>query len=382
MAAPKASATNAKQAALEEALKQINSQLKTESGDPLVARFGDKPRNIPTVSTGSLVLDSLLGGGFAVGRVIEVFGPEASGKTSIALTAAGNVQKEGGTVAFIDLEHALDPYYAETLGVNMTDLIFAQPDYAEQSLELMLKLINSGMVNMIVLDSVAALIPKAEFEGTLEDQTIGLVARILSRGLKKIAGAAAKNNVTIIFINQTRAAIGGYSPMGTPETTTGGKALAFYASQRVRVAGSKQITEGKDTIGKEVRLNVKKNKIAPPFLQGTTVLTFAQGINKVDELIEVGPQFGVIDRPNNRTYIEHETGEKIGSSKAEALEALENNQELFDRIAAKLQTAISESVVNRRSTGKKTLLEANPDSGEIVADPNTGEVLDDEEDES
>ena len=168
----KASSADAKEKALEDALKAINSQLKTESGDPLVAKFGDKPRNVPTVSTGSLVLDSLLGGGFAVGRVIEVFGPEASGKTSIALTAAGNVQREGGTVAFIDLEHALDPYYAETLGVNMTDLIFAQPDYAEQALNLMLKLINSDMVDMIVMDSVAALIPKGEFEGSLSDQSI------------------------------------------------------------------------------------------------------------------------------------------------------------------------------------------------------------------
>lgn len=363
----KASSADAKEKALEEALKQINSQLKTESGDPLVAKFGDKPRNVPTVSTGSLVLDSLLGGGFAVGRVIEVFGPEASGKTSIALTAAGNVQREGGTVAFIDLEHALDPYYAETLGVNMTDLIFAQPDYAEQALNLMLKLINSDMVNMIVMDSVAALIPKAEFEGSFEDQTIGLVARILSRGLKQIAGAAAKKNVTIIFINQTRAAIGGYSPMGTPETTTGGKALQFYASQRVRVSGLKQIVEGKETIGKEVRLNIKKNKIAPPFLQGTTVLTFAQGINKVAELIEVGPQFGVIERPNNRTYIESATGERIGTSKGEALETLENNKEMFDRLSAALQTAISDSVINRRTKGRKSLLDADPDGADAAS---------------
>lgn len=363
----KASSADAKEKALEEALKQINSQLKTESGDPLVAKFGDKPRNVPTVSTGSLVLDSLLGGGFAVGRVIEVFGPEASGKTSIALTAAGNVQREGGTVAFIDLEHALDPYYAETLGVNMTDLIFAQPDYAEQALNLMLKLINSDMVNMIVMDSVAALIPKAEFEGSLEDQTIGLVARILSRGLKQIAGAAAKKNVTIIFINQTRAAIGGYSPMGTPETTTGGKALQFYASQRVRVSGSKQIVEGKETIGKAVILNIKKNKIAPPFLKGETVLTFAQGINRVAELIEVGPQFDVIERPNNRTYIEAETGTKIGSSKGEALETLETDKEMFDRLSTALQTAISDSVINRRTKDKKSLLDADPDGAEAAA---------------
>lgn len=377
----KASSANAKEAALDDALKQINSQLKTESGDPLVAKFGNKPRNVPTVSTGSLVLDSLLGGGFAVGRVIEVFGPEASGKTSIALTAAGNVQKQGGTVAFIDLEHALDPYYAETLGVNMTDLIFAQPDYAEQALNLMLKLINSGMVDMIVLDSVAALIPKAEFEGSLEDQTIGLVARILSRGLKQIAGAAAKRNVTVVFINQTRAAIGGYSPMGTPETTTGGKALQFYASQRVRVSGSKQITEGKETIGKAVILNIKKNKIAPPFLKGETVLTFAQGINRAAELIEVGPQFGVIQKPSPRTYLEAATGERIGTSKADALEALETNKELFDRVSEALKTAISESVLNRRSN-KKSLLETDPESNsdsEVEADVVASETEENEE---
>lgn len=364
----KSSSTDARTAAIDEALKQINSQFKTESGDPLVSKFGDKPRNVPTVSTGSLVLDSLLGGGFAVGRVIEVFGPEASGKTSIALTAAGNVQKQGGNVAFIDLEHALDPYYAETLGVNMTDLIFAQPDYAEQALELMLKLVNSSMVDMIVLDSVAALIPKAEFEGSLEDQTIGLVARILSRALKKIAGAAAKKNVTIIFINQTRAAIGGYSPMGTPETTTGGKALAFYASQRVRVSGTKQILDGKETIGKSVLLHIKKNKIAPPFQKGETVLTFARGINKAAELIEVGPQFGVILRPNNRKYVEAATGEILGNSKGESLERLDTDKELFDRVAEALQTAVSDSVLNRRTNGKKTLLDANPDANPDVSE--------------
>lgn len=359
----KASSADAREKALDDALKVINGKLKSQAGGELIAKFGNKPKHVPTISTGSLVLDSLLGGGFAKGRIIEVFGPEASGKTSIALTALGNAQKAGETAAFIDLEHALDPYYAETLGVDMENLLFSQPDYAEQALNLLLQLINSGTVDFIVLDSVAALIPKAEFEGSFEDQTIGLVARILSRALRQIAAAAAKNNVTVIFINQTRVAIGGYSPNGVPETTTGGKALQFTASQRVRVAGTKQITEGKETIGKAVILNIKKNKIAPPFLKGETVLTFAQGINKKAELIEVGPQFGVIERPNTRTYIEAATGERIGTSKAEALATLESNEEMFNRLAAALQEAISESVFNRR--GKKSLLDENP---EVVAD--------------
>lgn len=355
----KASSADAREKALEDALKVINSKLKSQAGGDLIAKFGNKPKHVPTISTGSLVLDSLLGGGFAKGRVIEVFGPEASGKTSIALTALGNAQKAGETAAFIDLEHALDPYYAETLGVDMENLLFSQPDYAEQALNLVMQLINSGSVDFIVLDSVAALIPKAEFEGSLEDQTIGLVARILSRALRQIAAAAGKNNVTVVFINQTRVAIGGFSPSGVPETTTGGKALQFTASQRIRVSGTKQITEGKETIGKAVLLNIKKNKIAPPFLKGETVLTFAQGINQKAELIEVGPQYGIIDRPNNRTYLEAATGDKIGSSKAEALAMLETNTVLFDRLALALQTAISDSIYNRR--GKKSLLEEDPE---------------------
>lgn len=355
----KASSADAREKALDDALKVINGKLKSQAGGELIAKFGNKPKHVPTISTGSLVLDSLLGGGFAKGRIIEVFGPEASGKTSIALTALGNAQKAGETAAFIDLEHALDPYYAETLGVDMENLLFSQPDYAEQALNLLIQLINSGTVDFIVLDSVAALIPKAEFEGSFEDQTIGLVARILSKALRQIAAAAAKNNVTVVFINQTRVAIGGYSPNGVPETTTGGKALQFTASQRVRVAGTKQITEGKETIGKAVILNIKKNKIAPPFLKGETVLTFAQGINQKAELIEVGPQFGVIERPNTRTYIEAATGERIGTSKAEALATLETNEVMFKRLAAALQEAISESVFNRR--GKKTLLDENPE---------------------
>lgn len=347
----KASSADAKSKAIDDVLKLINKEIKSEISDEVISKFGDKPRSVPTIPTGSLVLDSILGGGFAEGRVIELFGPEASGKTSFALTAVGNVQKKGGVAAFLDVEHALDPYYAETLGVDMDNLLVSQPEYAEQALNLMLRLINSDVVDVIVLDSIAALIPKSEYEGNFEDQSIGLLARVLSKALRRIAADAAKKGVTCIFINQVRAAIGGFSPMGTPETTTGGNAMKFTASQRVRIAGSKQIMEGKEAIGKNTTLIVKKNKIAPPGLRGETVLTFAEGINQAAELIEVGPKFGVIEKPNNVSYIEKETGEKIASGKANAIARLKEDKEMFDRLSKAFKEAVTESVMKRRGGG-------------------------------
>lgn len=332
----------AKLKAFNEALKNLNNEkglLASESGK-LIAKLSDRPLNVETISTGSLVLDSIMGGGLAKGRIIEIFGKESSGKTSIALTAVANVQRDGGTAAFIDLENALDPKYAKKLGVDVDNLAVAQPDSAEQALELMQRLAETGVVDIIVMDSVAALVPKQELEGDLDQNSIGLVARLLSRSLKKLVGTANKTRTTIVLINQTRVAIGAYSPMGTPEDTTGGKAIKFYSSQRVSVNRRGQIKEGKDVIGNEIRLKIVKNKVAPPFGEGLTVLTFGSGINRAAELVAVGPAVGVITMPNNRTYVEAATGETFAKSKAEAVEKLEQDPELFERLSAHLKSVL------------------------------------------
>lgn len=340
----KATTGNAdKMAAFEAALKEMNGFFKSDVGS-IIAKLGDRPINIETISTGSLVLNSILGGGLGRGRIIEIFGAESSGKTTIALTAAADVQSRGGTVAFIDFENALDPRYARKLGVDIENMAVAQPDYAEQGLDLVQKLAESAVVDLIIVDSVAALVPKAEVEGSLEDQSIGVIARMMSKSLKKLISAANRTQTTVIFINQTRVAIGSFSPFGTPTDTTGGKALKFYSSQRIEVKKGTQVKEGKDILGVITKFNIKKNKLAPPFLTGETVLTFGKGINREVELIEVAPAYGVIQRPNNRTYIDSTTGDIIGKSRGEALEAIEKDPDLFDRLSAALQEAINHAI--------------------------------------
>lgn len=334
----------AKLKAFNDALKHLNNQkgiLSSESGS-IIAKLSDKPLDVATISTGSLVLDSILGGGLPVGRLIEIYGPEASGKTSIALTAVANVQRGGGTAAFIDLENALDPKYAKKLGVDVDNLAVAQPDYAEQALELVEQLAASGVVDIIVVDSIAALVPKLELEGDMDQNSIGLVARLMSRSLKKLIGTANKTKTTVIFVNQTRDAIGGFSPVGTPQTTTGGKAMKFYASQRIQVNRRQQVKEGKEVIGNEVRMKVTKNKVAPPFGEGLTILTFNKGINRAAELVTVGPELGIITMPNNRTYVETATGETFAKSKAEAIDRLEKDEALFLRLSEHLKNQLAD----------------------------------------
>lgn len=331
--------------AFDDVLKHLNNDknLQTDTGN-IIAKLSDRAINVETISTGSVVLDSITGGGFPKGRLIEIYGKESSGKTSIALTAVGNVQREGGTAVFIDVEHALDPRYAKKLGVDVDNLAVSQPDHAEQALQLVSSLAASGVVDIIVLDSIAALVPKAELEGTMEQQTIGALARLMSKGLRKIISIANRTNTTIIFVNQTRDAIGQFSPMGTPTTTPGGKAMKFYASQRIEINRMQKVMDGKEAIGNEVRLTVRKNKIAPPFGQGVTVLTFGHGINRAAEIIETGPDYKVVGRPNNRKYIEAATGEVIGNSKAEAVERLNNDPELLARLEARLKEVINASI--------------------------------------
>lgn len=331
--------------AFDEALKMINKQITSDSGT-LVAKLSDRPMDVETISTGSVVLDSILGGGLPKGRVIEVFGAESSGKTSMALTAAANIQKEGGTVAFIDLENALDPKYAAKLGVKTDEMAVSQPDYAEQALELVEQLAASGVVDLIIVDSVASLVPKAELEGDMEQQTMAVVARLMSRALKKLVNTANKNKTTVIFINQIREKVG--FVLGDPTVTPGGKALKFYASQRIRVSRTGQVKDGKDIIGNTVKMKIVKNKIAPPFGEGETVLTFNKGINRAAEMIEVGPLYGVIHKPNNRSYVDPFTGEVFATSKADAVKALEQDSELFKKLSDALNTAISEDLYKEK----------------------------------
>lgn len=373
-AAEKNTGNSQRLAEFEKALAAVNGMksFQTEIGDPVVSLLGDKPTTVETIPTGSLVLDSILGGGIPKGRVIEIFGQESSGKTSIALTAVGNVQKQGGTALFIDLEHALDTNYAAKLGVDVPNMALAQPDHAQQALNLMMQITDSGAADIIVMDSLAALVPKEEVEGDMEDQTIGLVARLLSKSLRKLVGMAHKSGTTIILINQLRDHIGGFSPFGTPTITTGGKATKFYASQRIEVKRLEQVKEGKDVIGNKIRLTVVKNKIAAPFGKGETVLTFGHGIHQQAEMIEEGDTYGVIQRPNNRTYVESATGEVIGTSKASAIEKLEEDTELFER----LQNALREALEEKRDGKPLTEEEFNESEKENPAEDDEDGLMD------
>lgn len=334
----------AKAKAFDELIKNVSKKFESDTGQ-VIAKLGDRPMDVEVTSTGSLVLDSILGGGVPKGRLIEIYGPEASGKTSVALTIVGNVQKKGGNAVFIDLENALDPRYARKLGVDVENLAVSQPDHAEQALQLVFDLTRSGVVDVIVVDSIASLVPKAELEGDMEQQTIGLLARLMSKALRGLVSAANRTQTTIVFINQTRDNIGGFSPFGTPQTTPGGKAMKFYASQRIEVKRKGQVKEGKDIIGTEVKLKVVKNKIAPPFGEGTTVLTFGRGINRAAEMIEEGKKYSsVIAMPNNRTYVAASTGEVFGKSRVEALERLENDEDLLNMLTAQLNEVLTKMI--------------------------------------
>lgn len=342
-----------------ERLKQVvaamgkDSRFKTDGDGQLVDIITEMSADVETIKTGSLVLDSILGGGFGRGRIVEVYGRESSGKTSIAISTAANVQREGGTAVYIDAENAFDPYYAASLGVNLEELFFSQPNSAEQALDLVSTLTESGEVDLIVVDSVAALVPQAELEGDAGDMTVGALARLMSKELRKLVSKARANNTTVIFINQTRDKIGGFSPFGTPQVTPGGQALKFYSSQRVEIKKGKPIkgdtaeTKNK-TIGTNIGLKIVKNKIAPPFAIGDTVITYAKGINMAAEMIEVGPSLGVINRPNNRRY-ETTKGELIGNSKLDAIERLEKDKKLFKAISKELAEKLAERKIGQES---------------------------------
>ncbi|MES2664022.1 MAG: recombinase RecA [Pseudomonadota bacterium] len=321
-----------KQKALDAALIQIERQF----GKGAVMRMGDKQEKIPCISTGSLGLDIALGiGGLPKGRIVEIYGPESSGKTTLTLQTIAECQKNGGTAAFIDAEHALDPIYAQRLGVNIDALIISQPDTGEQALEIADMLIRSGAVDLLVVDSVAALTPKAEIEGEMGDHHVGLQARLMSQALRKITGNIKRSNCIAIFINQIRMKIG--VMFGSPETTTGGNALKFYASVRLDIRRIGSVKQGDEVIGNETRVKVVKNKVAPPFRQVEFEILYNRGIYRMGEILDLGVQQGLIEKSG--AWYAYQ-GQKIGQGKSNAAQYLEEHPEIYKTVEGKIRAAL------------------------------------------
>jgi recombination protein RecA len=325
---------NNKKQALGAALGQIEKQF----GKGAVMRLGDAAasRDIDTVSTGSIGLDVALGiGGLPRGRVVEIYGPESSGKTTLTLHAIAEMQKTGGTAAFVDAEHALDPIYAEKLGVNIDDLLVSQPDTGEQALEITDMLVRSGAVDVIVIDSVAALTPKAEIEGDMGDSHMGLQARLMSQALRKLTANIKRSNTLVIFINQIRMKIG--VMFGSPETTTGGNALKFYASVRLDIRRIGAIKKGDEIKGNETRVKVVKNKVAPPFKQVEFDILYGEGISRQGELIDLGVKENIVEKSG--AWYSYD-GTRIGQGKDNVREFLKENTAMADEIEAKIRAVL------------------------------------------
>jgi recombination protein RecA len=337
------------------ALAQALGQIEKQFGKGSVMRLGDGSSiaNIDAVSTGSIGLDVALGiGGLPKGRVVEIYGPEASGKTTLTLQVVAEAQKMGGTAAFVDAEHALDPLYAEKLGVNVDELLVSQPDTGEQALEITDMLVRSGAVDVIVVDSVAALTPKAEIEGEMGDSHVGLQARLMSQALRKLTGNIKRSNAMVIFINQIRMKIG--VMFGSPETTTGGNALKFYSSVRLDIRRIGAIKKGDEVIGNQTRVKVVKNKVSPPFKLAEFEILYGEGISREGEIIELGVQNGLVDKAGSwYSY----GNDRIGQGKENVREFLKSNPE----VAAEIEQKIREKLL------PKTVKAAAPDDEEAVA---------------
>jgi len=325
--------------ALDSALAQIERQF----GKGSVMKMGDRgPQVLEVIPTGSVALDIALGiGGLPRGRIVEIYGPESSGKTTVALHAIANAQKNGGIAAFIDAEHALDPEYAKKLGVDIDALLVSQPDTGEQALEIMDMLVRSGALDIIVIDSVAALTPRAEIEGEMGDSHMGLQARLMSQALRKITGALSQSKTTAIFINQLRDKIGVF--FGTPETTTGGKALKFYASVRMDVRRIETLKDGQDAVGNRTRVKVVKNKMAPPFKQAEFDIIYGVGISREGSLIDLGVEIGVVKKSG--AWFTYE-GDQLGQGKENARAFLIDNPDLANEIEAKIREHYVPTVVD------------------------------------
>ena len=319
--------------ALDETLKQIEKLY----GKGAVMRLGDRETvDVDAIPSGSLLIDEAIGvGGYPKGRIIEIFGPESSGKTTLALHAIAECQKNGGRAAFIDAEHAIDPLYAKNLGVDINELILSQPDNGEQALEIVEMLADSGSINLIVVDSVAALVPQAELDGEMGDSSVGLQARLMSKAMRKIAGILNKKECAVIFINQLREKVG--VMYGNPETTSGGRALKFYASVRIDIRRTEAIKQGADIIGNTCRVKIVKNKVSPPFKQCEIDIIYGQGISKEGEILDRSVELGVIKKAGS--WFEY-NGSKIAQGRDAAKAYLKENEDVANELLEKIKTGV------------------------------------------
>ncbi|MFV0394210.1 MAG: recombinase RecA [Coprobacillaceae bacterium] len=333
MAETKGKEEEKKQQALDDAIKQIEKQF----GKGSVMKLGERSAvNIDVIPSGSLTLDMALGiGGYPKGRIIEIYGPESSGKTTLTLHAIAEIQKQGGRAAFIDAEHAIDPIYAQNLGVNVDELILSQPDSGEQGLEIAETLVRSGAIDLVVVDSVAALVPQVELDGEMGDQQMGLQARLMSKALRKLSGVMNKTTCTIIFINQLREKIG--VMFGNPETTTGGRALKFYSSVRVEIRRSEAIKNGTEVVGNKANIKVVKNKVAPPFKSTQVDIVYGKGISRTGELLDLAAEEDIIEKSG--AWYAYK-GEKIGQGRENAKKYLESNPEVMEEITEVVKKAL------------------------------------------
>lgn len=330
-----------KPVANEDKLKALGlamQQITKEFGDGSIMKLGEAHHaNVETISSGALSLDLALGGGYPKGRIIEIYGPESSGKTTLTLHAIAEVQKKGGTAAFIDAEHALDPAYAKRLGVDTENLLVSQPDNGEQALEIVETLVRSNAVDIVVVDSVAALVPQAEIDGDMGDAHMGLQARLMSQALRKLTGIIDKSKTTVFFINQIRMKIG--VMFGNPETTTGGNALKFYASVRADIRRTGQIKEGEEIIGNRTKVKVVKNKIAPPFRTAEFDIMYNQGISKTGDVLDLGVQYNVVEKAG--AWFAY-GGEKIGQGREAAKKYLAEHTDTLTEIEAKIKDIVKQ----------------------------------------
>lgn len=331
----------------EKALAQVLADIEKQFGKGAIMKLGEREkREIDTSSSGSIAVDVALGGGYPKGRIIEIFGPESSGKTTFALHAIAEVQKEGGRAAFIDAEHSLDPIYASNLGVNIAELLLSQPDTGEQALEICDALVKSEAINIIVIDSVAALVPQAEIDGEMGDSHVGLQARLMSQALRKLSGSINKTNTIVIFINQLREKVG--VMFGNPETTPGGKALKYYSSIRLDIRRGEQIKQGTDVVGNKTVVKVVKNKIAPPFKIANVEIMYGEGVSKEGELVDLAAEAGIVEKSG--AWYSYK-GEKIGQGKENVKSLLKENKKLCQEIENKVREYYN---VSKTSTKEKT----------------------------
>lgn len=341
-----------KKKAVESAMVQIERQF----GKGSIMKLGDSPViQVPVIPTGSLALDMALGiGGLPRGRVVEVYGPESSGKTTLALHAVAEAQRQGGIAAFVDAEHALDTVYAKKLGVNCDELLISQPDTGEQALEIADMLVRSGAIDIMVIDSVAALVPRAEIEGDMGDSHMGLQARLMSQALRKLTGTIGKTMTTVIFINQIRMKIG--VVFGNPETTTGGNALKFYSSVRLDIRRIGAIKDGQEVTGNRTRVRVVKNKMAPPFKEAEFDISYGEGISKTGDLLDIGVEAGIVDKSGSWYSYD---GERIGQGRQNVKKFFEENPDIYESALGKVRETLG---LNEKQT----------DEGEIKKEENPG----------